>query len=86
MAHPKLLLLDEPSTGLAPLIVRDIFRIVQAINRDDGTAVLVVEQDVNIALDVAEFGYVLETGRIVVSDSSERLRKDESIRRAYLGY
>jgi branched-chain amino acid transport system ATP-binding protein len=86
MARPRLLLLDEPSIGLAPLIVRDIFAIVHAISREEGLAVLVVEQDVNIALEVADHGYVLETGRIVVADSAERLRNDESIRKAYLGY
>ena len=86
MARPKLLLLDEPSIGLAPLIVRDIFAIVRTINREEGLAVLVVEQDINIALEVAGYGYVLETGRVVIADTADRLCQDESVRKAYLGY
>ena len=86
MAHPRLLLLDEPSLGLAPMIVREIFRIVGELNRRDGLAVLVVEQDARLALDAAATAYVLEVGRVALSGASEELRGDESVRRSYLGY
>ncbi len=86
MARPRLLLLDEPSLGLAPLIVREIFEIVQTINRDEGITVLLVEQDVALALHVAHYGYVLTTGTVVLHGPSKRLRADESVRRSYLGY
>jgi branched-chain amino acid transport system ATP-binding protein len=86
MARPRLLLLDEPSLGLAPLIVREIFEIVQTINRDEGITVLLVEQDVALALHVAHYGYVLTTGTVALHGPSERLRADESVRRSYLGY
>lgn len=84
MARPKLLLLDEPSMGLAPLIVEDIFRIIQNVN-DEGTTVLLVEQNANLALSVADKGYVLETGRIVLSDTAANLLENEAVREAYLG-
>lgn len=84
MARPKLLLLDEPSMGLAPLIVEDIFRIIQDINAE-GTTVLLVEQNANLALSVADKGYVLETGNIVLSDDAEALLENELVRKAYLG-
>ena len=86
MAHPRLLLLDEPSLGLAPMIVREIFRIVGELNRRDGLTVLVVEQDARLALDAAATAYVLEVGRVALSGASEELRGDESVRRSYLGY
>ncbi len=86
MARPRLLLLDELSLGLAPLLVRDIFRIVKAINEADGLTILLVEQDAKAALDIAERGYVLETGRVVLEDSAVRLRENEAVRRSYLGY
>ncbi len=86
MAHPRLLLLDEPSLGLAPMVVREIFRIVRELNAQDGLTVLVVEQDARIALDAASHAYVLEVGRVAVSGPSEELRDDEAIRRSYLGY
>ena len=86
MARPKLLLLDEPSLGLAPLVVREIFRIIRAINEEERLTVLLVEQDANLALDIAQFGYVLETGAVAVADQSASLRKNEAIRRSYLGY
>ncbi|MER3419110.1 MAG: ABC transporter ATP-binding protein [Chloroflexota bacterium] len=86
MAKPRLLLLDEPSLGLAPLIVREIFEIVQTINREEGITVLLVEQDVVLALHVAHYGYVLTTGTVALHGPSERLRADESVRRSYLGY
>jgi branched-chain amino acid transport system ATP-binding protein len=86
MAKPRLLLLDEPSLGLAPMLVREIFRIVKSINEEEGLTILVVEQDANLALGIAQHGYLLETGRVVLHDTAERLRRDESVRRAYLGY
>jgi branched-chain amino acid transport system ATP-binding protein len=86
MGRPRLLLLDEPSLGLAPLVTREIFRIVRELNEEDGLTVLVVEQNAAIALDTASRAYVLEVGRVVVSGSSEELRRNESVRRSYLGY
>ena len=86
MSRPRLLLLDEPSLGLAPMIVREIFRIVRELNARDGLTVLVVEQDARIALDTASSAYVLEVGRVAVEGPSEQLREDESVRRSYLGY
>jgi branched-chain amino acid transport system ATP-binding protein len=86
MSRPRLLLLDEPSLGLAPLIVREIFEIIQTINREQHVTILLVEQDASLALAVAQHGYVLETGRLVISESSQRLREDENMRRSYLGY
>jgi branched-chain amino acid transport system ATP-binding protein len=86
MLRPRLLLLDEPSLGLAPLIVREIFRILRAINRDAGVSILLVEQNAAMALDLADHVFLLETGRIVMEGPSEDLRKDDAIRRAYLGY
>jgi branched-chain amino acid transport system ATP-binding protein len=84
MAQPKLLLLDEPSLGLAPLIVQQVFRIVADI-RSRGTTVLLVEQNANMALSVADRGYVLETGRLLVSGKPEDLWNDPQVRAAYLG-
>jgi branched-chain amino acid transport system ATP-binding protein len=86
MQRPRLLLLDEPSLGLAPLVVSEIFRIVRELNEREGTAVLVVEQNANIALQAASSAYVLEVGRIALSGASEDLRENESIRKSYLGY
>ncbi len=86
MAKPRLLLLDEPSLGLAPMLVREIFHIVKAINEEEGLAVLLVEQDANLALGIAQHGYLLETGRVVLDDDAAHLRQNESVRRAYLGY
>ena len=86
MLRPRLLLLDEPSLGLAPLVVREIFRIVRAINRDEGVSVLLVEQNAAIALGLADHAYLLETGRVVISGAAAELARDESIRRSYLGY
>jgi branched-chain amino acid transport system ATP-binding protein len=86
MSHPRLLLLDEPSLGLAPMVVREIFRIVRELNEQEGLTVLVVEQDARIALDAASLAYVLEVGRVAVSGPSAELRDDETIRRSYLGY
>ena len=86
MLRPRLLLLDEPSLGLAPLVVREIFRIVRTINRDEGVSVLLVEQNAAIALSLADHAYLLETGRVVMSGPAADLQRDESIRRSYLGY
>jgi branched-chain amino acid transport system ATP-binding protein len=86
MLRPKLLLLDEPSLGLAPLVVREIFRIVRTINRERGVSVLLVEQNASIALGVADHAYLVETGRVVRSGPAAELRQDEAVRRAYLGY
>lgn len=85
MSRPKLLLLDEPSMGLAPLIVADIFNIIKEINAA-GTTVLLVEQNARQALKVADYGYVLETGRVVASGSAQELLKDDTIQKAYLGH
>ena len=86
MSRPRLLLLDEPSLGLAPLVTREIFRIVRAINKEEGVSVLLVEQNAAMALELADHAYLLETGRVVMSGPSAELRKDDSIRRSYLGY
>lgn len=85
MSKPRLLLLDEPSLGLAPLFVREIFRIISEI-RAAGTTVVLVEQNVHMALNIADYGYLLETGRIVLSDHSTALRQREEVKRAYLGH
>ncbi len=86
MSHPRLLLLDEPSLGLAPLVTREIFRIVVELNQQEGLTVLVVEQNAAIALEVASRAYVLEVGEVAVSGTSEELARDESVRKSYLGY
>ncbi len=86
MLRPRLLLLDEPSFGLAPLIVAEIFRIMRKINEEEKVSMLLVEQNANIALDVAHHAYLLETGRIAVSGPSAQIKNDETIRRVYLGY
>ncbi len=85
MSRPKLLLLDEPSLGLAPLIVQRIFDIVHDINAEEGTTILLVEQNANIALQLAKRGYVLETGKIIMEDEAEKLLHNPEIRKAYLG-
>ncbi|MFT3954872.1 MAG: ABC transporter ATP-binding protein [Piscinibacter sp.] len=85
MAAPELMLLDEPSLGLSPRLTREIFEIVIRINRERGTTLLLVEQNANMALNVADQGYVLENGRIVMEDSCERLREKEDIKEFYLG-
>ena len=86
MLRPKLLLLDEPSFGLAPIIVSEIFRILGAINREERVSMLLVEQNANIALELADHAYLIETGSIVMSGPSGEIGRDESVRRAYLGY
>ena len=86
MLRPKLLLLDEPSFGLAPLIVAEIFRIMRTINQEDKVSMLLVEQNASLALDLADHAYLLETGRVALSGPSETIKNDESVRKAYLGY
>jgi branched-chain amino acid transport system ATP-binding protein len=86
MLRPKLLLLDEPSFGLAPLIVAEIFRIMRSINKEDGVSMLLVEQNASLALDLSDHAYLLETGRVALSGPSATIKNDESVRRAYLGY
>lgn len=86
MSRPRLLLLDEPSTGLAPLVIQEIFGILQRINEEDKVSMLLVEQDASLALKIAGYAYVLETGRIAVSGPADDLRKSDSIRKSYLGY
>ena len=86
MSHPRMLLLDEPSLGLAPLVTREIFRIVSELNEKEGLTVLVVEQNAAIALEVASYAYVLEVGKVAVSGPSEELARNENVRKSYLGY
>ena len=86
MLRPRLLLLDEPSFGLAPLIVAEIFAILGEINRQDRVSMLLVEQNASLALDLASHAYLLETGSIALSGPSAEIRRDEAVRRAYLGY
>ncbi|HFQ89710.1 MAG TPA: ABC transporter ATP-binding protein [Desulfobulbus sp.] len=85
MARPQLLLLDEPSMGLAPLVTRQIFEIIRQINREQNTTIFLVEQNANLALKVADRGYVLETGRITMHDRADALRANKDVQRAYLG-
>ena len=86
MLRPRLLLLDEPSLGLAPMLVQDIFRILRAINHESGVSMLLVEQNAALALDLADHVFLLETGRVVMSGPSDVLKRDDAIRRSYLGY
>jgi branched-chain amino acid transport system ATP-binding protein len=85
MSRPRLLLLDEPSFGLAPLIVRDIFEIMKRINQEERVSILLVEQNAALALDVADSVYLLETGRIVLSGDPSEIRDNDAVRRGYLG-
>jgi branched-chain amino acid transport system ATP-binding protein len=86
MLAPRLMLLDEPSFGLAPLVVQEIFRILRRINEEEKVSMLIVEQNAAMALELADHVYLLETGRVVTSGPSEIVRNDESLRKAYLGY
>ena len=86
MLRPRLMLLDEPSFGLAPLIVRDLFEILGKINREDKVTILVVEQNAQLALELADQAYVIETGRIVMSGNAKEIANNEDIRKSYLGY
>ncbi|MES0396124.1 MAG: ABC transporter ATP-binding protein [Syntrophobacteria bacterium] len=85
MARPRLLLMDEPSLGLAPLVVKQIFEIIRKVNTENNTTIFLVEQNANLALKVAHRGYVMETGRITLADSAEKLLADEKVKKAYLG-
>jgi branched-chain amino acid transport system ATP-binding protein len=86
MLRPRLLLLDEPSLGVAPLVVAEIFRIVKEINQSQAVSVLLVEQNASLALELADRAYLLETGRVVASGPSASLKSNDTIRRSYLGY
>jgi len=86
LMRPRLLLLDEPSLGLAPLVVRSLFEIIRTINEKEGVAVLLVEQNARIALELSSHAYVLEVGRVAVEGPSAQLKEEESVRRSYLGY
>ncbi|MFO7539706.1 MAG: ABC transporter ATP-binding protein [Chloroflexota bacterium] len=85
MAKPRLMLLDEPSLGLAPLLVQDIFEIIRRINKESGVSLLIVEQNANVALKTADYAYVMETGRIVLDGPAEQLRQNADIKEFYLG-
>jgi branched-chain amino acid transport system ATP-binding protein len=86
MLRPRLMLLDEPSFGLAPLIVRELFEIFRLLNRAEKVSILLVEQNASLALDLADTAYLIETGRLVMTGPAAELRKDDTIRRSYLGY
>jgi branched-chain amino acid transport system ATP-binding protein len=86
MLRPKLMLLDEPSFGLAPLIVRELFSILRAVNEKEHVSMLVVEQNAAMALDLADHAYLIETGRVVLSGAAEDIKKDDAVRKSYLGY
>jgi branched-chain amino acid transport system ATP-binding protein len=85
MARPRLMMLDEPSIGLAPLLVQEIFRVIRQINEEDGIAIILVEQNALLALDASSHAYVMETGRIVLEGPSEQLAQNEDIKEFYLG-
>ena len=85
MARPRFILLDEPSLGLAPILVREIFSIIKRVNREEKTAFLVVEQNANLALQIADYGYIMESGRIVLDGEPEKLRANEDVKEFYLG-
>ena len=85
MARPRLLLMDEPSLGLAPLVVKRIFEIIAKVNSENRTTIFLVEQNANLALKVAHRGYVMETGKISLADSADRLLNNDEVRKAYLG-
>ena len=86
MSHPKLVMLDEPSLGLAPMLVEEIFRIVKTINEEEKVSILIVEQNAVAALDLAEYGYVMENGRIVLDGTSGQLKANEDVKEFYLGF
>ena len=85
MARPKLLLLDEPAMGLAPILVQEIFRVIQELRNSRGTSVLLVEQNARVALKVADRGYVLETGKVILEETASQLLANKDVQRAYLG-
>jgi branched-chain amino acid transport system ATP-binding protein len=86
VSRPKLLMLDEPSLGLAPTVIQEFFRIVKELNESDGLTVLVVEQNATLALDAADRAYVLEVGKVAIEGASDELRRNEAVRKSYLGY
>jgi branched-chain amino acid transport system ATP-binding protein len=86
MLRPRLMLLDEPSFGLAPLIVRELFGILRTLNQKEKVSMLIVEQNAALALDLADHAYLIETGRVVLSGTAESLKRDDSVRKSYLGY
>jgi branched-chain amino acid transport system ATP-binding protein len=86
MSRPRLLLCDEPSLGLAPLITQELFQVITRLNAETGLSVLLVEQNANLAMQIASRVYLLETGRIVATGSAEELSADDSVRKAYLGF
>jgi branched-chain amino acid transport system ATP-binding protein len=86
MLRPRLMLLDEPSFGLAPLIVQELFDILRTLNREENVSILLVEQNASLALDLADHAYLIETGRLVIKGPSRDIRDDETVRRSYLGY
>lgn len=86
MSKPKILMLDEPSLGLAPLLVKEIFEIIMRINRDEGTTILLVEQNANLALQVADYAYIMEGGRVVLDGESDKLRNNPDVKEFYLGH
>jgi branched-chain amino acid transport system ATP-binding protein len=85
MSHPKMMLLDEPSMGLSPLLVREIFRIIKAIHEEKGATILLVEQNAPQALDIADYGYVMENGRIVLDGAQKDLKENEDVKEFYMG-
>jgi branched-chain amino acid transport system ATP-binding protein len=85
MAKPTLMLLDEPSLGLAPMLVKDIFEIIKRINEEQGTTILLVEQNANVALSIAHFAYIMESGRVVLDGTPEELKNNADVREFYLG-
>jgi branched-chain amino acid transport system ATP-binding protein len=86
MSRPRLLLCDEPSLGLAPIVVQEMFRVLRQLNQDNGTSILLVEQNANLAIEIAHHAYLLETGTIVASGDAKELLDDDAVRKAYLGY
>ena len=85
MSRPKMILLDEPSLGLAPLLVKEIFAIIKKINVEEKTTILLVEQNANLALSIADYGYIMDNGRIVLDGDADKLRNNEDVKRFYLG-
>jgi len=85
MSHPKLMLLDEPSLGLAPLVVQEIFEIIHEFNSREGTSILLVEQNARVALSIAEYGYIMENGKVVLDGPADKLKENEDVREFYLG-
>jgi branched-chain amino acid transport system ATP-binding protein len=86
MSRPSFILMDEPSLGLAPLVTREVFRVIEDLNRKEGVAVLVVEQNATLALSAASRAYVLETGAVAIAGTTDALKSNDAVRTAYLGY